>query len=143
MKLAFVYAGQGSQKVGMGRDFYDRYPEYRAVLDNAGLDFDLKALSFEGPIEELSQTRYTQPCMAAFAVGVTDLLYARGIRPCAAAGLSLGEYSALYAAGVLDRKTVLKTLAFRGRAMEQAAQGLAVRHDRRPLPGPGQAADGL
>mgnify|MGYP000258753957 CR=1 FL=1 len=76
MKLAFVYAGQGSQKVGMGRDFYDRYPEYRAVLDNAGLDFDLKALSFEGPIEELSQTRYTQPCMAAFAVGVTDLLYA-------------------------------------------------------------------
>ena len=124
MKLAFVYAGQGSQKVGMGRDFYDRYPEYRAVLDNAGLDFDLKALSFEGPIEELSQTRYTQPCMAAFAVGVTDLLYARGIRPCAAAGLSLGEYSALYAAGVLDRKTVLKTLAFRGRAMEQAAQGL-------------------
>lgn len=124
MKLAFVYAGQGSQKVGMGRDFYDRYPEYRAVLDNAGLDFDLKTLSFEGPIEELSQTRYTQPCMAAFAVGVTDLLYARGIRPCAAAGLSLGEYSALYAAGVLDRKTVLKTLAFRGRAMEQAAQGL-------------------
>ena len=51
MKLAFVYAGQGSQKVGMGRDFYDRYPEYRAVLDNAGLDFDLKTLSFEGPIE--------------------------------------------------------------------------------------------
>ena len=51
MKLAFVYAGQGSQKVGMGRDFYDRYPEYRAVLDNAGLDFDLKALTFEGPIE--------------------------------------------------------------------------------------------
>ena len=124
MKLAFVYAGQGSQKVGMGRDFYDRYPEYRAVLDNAGLDFDLKALSFEGPIEELSQTRYTQPCMAAFAVGVTDLLYARGIHPCAAAGLSLGEYSALYAAGVLDRETVLRTLAFRGRAMEQAAQGL-------------------
>lgn len=125
MKLAFVYAGQGSQKVGMGRDFYDQYPEYRAVLDNAGLDFDLKALTFEGPIEELSQTRYTQPCMAAFAVGVTDLLYARGIRPCAAAGLSLGEYSALYAAGVLDRETVLKTLAFRGRAMEQAAEGLA------------------
>ena len=124
MKLAFVYAGQGSQKVGMGRDFYDQYPEYRAVLDNAGLDFDLKTLTFEGPIEELSQTRYTQPCMAAFAVGVTDLLYARGIRPCAAAGLSLGEYSALHAAGVLDRETVLKTLAFRGRAMEQAAEGL-------------------
>ena len=110
MKLGFLYAGQGSQKVGMGRDFYDQYPEYRAVLDNAGLDFDLKALSFEGPIEELSQTRYTQPCMAAFAVGVTDLLYARSIRPCAAAGLSLGEYSALYAAGVLDRETVLKTI---------------------------------
>ena len=60
MKLAFVYAGQGSQKVGMGRDFYDRYPEYRAVLDNAGLDFDLKTLSFEGPMA-VSYTHLTLP----------------------------------------------------------------------------------
>ena len=124
MKLAFVYAGQGSQKVGMGRDFYDQYPEFRAVYDSAPVDFDLKTLSFEGPMEQLSQTRYTQPCMVAFAIGVTDLLAKEGIRPAAAAGLSLGEYSALYCAGVFDRDTALKTVALRGRAMEEAAAGL-------------------
>ena len=124
MKLAFVYAGQGSQKVGMGRDFYDRYPEFRAVYDGAPVDFDLKELSFEGPEETLSRTRYTQPCMVAFAIGVTDLLAKEGIRPAAAAGLSLGEYSALYCAGVFDRDTALKTVALRGRAMEEAAAGL-------------------
>ena len=124
MKLAFVYAGQGSQKVGMGRDFYDRYPEFRAVYDGAPVDFDLKELSFEGPEETLSRTRYTQPCMVAFAIGVTDLLAKEGIRPAAAAGLSLGEYSALYCAGVFDRDTALKTVALRGRAMEKAAAGL-------------------
>ena len=125
MKLAFVYAGQGSQKVGMGRDFYDRYPEFRAVYDSAPVDFDLKTLSFEGPMEQLSQTRYTQPCMVAFAIGVTDLLAAEGIHPQAAAGLSLGEYSALYAAGAFDREGAIATVALRGRAMEEAAAGLA------------------
>jgi len=124
MKLAFVYAGQGSQKAGMGRDFYENYPEFRRALDGAPVDFDLKQLSFEGPEERLSQTRYTQPCMVAFAVGVTDLLRQAGVRPTAAAGLSLGEYSALYAAGVFDRETVLRTVALRGRAMEEAAAGL-------------------
>ena len=114
MKLAFVYAGQGSQHVGMGKDFFDHAP----------VDFDLKKLCFEGPEEQLSQTRYTQPCMAAFAVGVTDLLYQEGIRPQLAAGLSLGEYSALYAAGVLSRGAVISTVALRGRAMEEAAAGL-------------------
>ena len=111
MKLAFVYAGQGSQKVGMGRDFYERYPEFASVMDNAPVDFDLKQLCFEGPEDRLSQTRYTQPCMVAFAIGVTDLLYSREIYPQAAAGLSLGEYSALYAAGVLDRDTAIRTVA--------------------------------
>ena len=110
MKLAFIYAGQGSQKVGMGRDFYGQYPRFREVLDSAPVDFDLKKLCFEGPEEQLAQTRYTQPAMVAFAVGVTDLLYEAGIRPDAAAGLSLGEYSALYAAGVFDRETVLKAV---------------------------------
>ena len=122
--IAFVYAGQGSQKVGMGRDFYERYPDFRTVLNSAPADFDLKELSFQGPEEKLAQTRYTQPCMVAFAVGVTDLLYRRGVYPQAAAGLSLGEYSALYAAGVLDRDTVIRTVALRGRAMEEAAAGL-------------------
>ena len=124
MKLAFVYAGQGSQKVGMGRDFYEQYPAFRAMLDCVPVDFDVKKLCFEGPEDQLSQTRYTQPCMVAFAVGVTDLLFEAGIRPQAAAGLSLGEYSALYCAGVFDKKTVLQTVALRGQVMEEAARGL-------------------
>ncbi len=124
MKLAFVYAGQGSQKVGMGKDFYGEFPEFAQVFDSAPVDFDLKTLCFEGPEETLSQTRYTQPCMVAFAVGVTDLLAREGIRPQAAAGLSLGEYSALYAAGVFSWDTAISTVALRGRAMEEAAAGL-------------------
>jgi len=124
MKLAFVYAGQGSQKVGMGQDFYQEYPAFAHIFDHAPVDFDLKKLCFQGPEGTLSQTRYTQPCMVAFAVGVTDLLYQEGIRPQAAAGLSLGEYSALYAAGVFSRGTVIATAAFRGKAMEHAASGL-------------------
>jgi [acyl-carrier-protein] S-malonyltransferase len=124
VKLAFVYAGQGSQHVGMGKDFYQEFPLFAQVFDHAPVDFDLKELCFDGPEEKLAQTRYTQPCMAAFAVGVTDLLYQEGIRPQLAAGLSLGEYSALYAAGVFSRGTVISTVALRGRAMEEAAAGL-------------------
>ena len=124
MKLAFVYAGQGSQHVGMGKDFYEEFPLFAQVFDHAPVDFDLKELCFTGPEEKLAQTRFTQPCMAAFAVGVTDLLYQEGIRPQLAAGLSLGEYSALYAAGVFSRGTVISTVALRGRAMEEAAAGL-------------------
>ncbi len=124
MKLAFVYAGQGSQKVGMGQDFYEEYPLFRRAMDSDRAGFDLKELCFQGPEEKLSQTRYTQPCMVAFAVGVTDLLAEEGIRPEAAAGLSLGEYSALYAAGVFSRDDAIATVALRGRAMEEAAAGL-------------------
>ena len=124
MKLAFVYAGQGSQHVGMGKDFYEEFPAFADIFDRAPVDFDLKQLCFEGPEERLAQTRYTQPCMAAFAVGVTDLLYREGVRPQGVAGLSLGEYSALYAAGVFSRGAVISTVALRGRAMEEAAAGL-------------------
>ena len=124
MKLAFVYAGQGSQHVGMGKDFYENYSPFANIFDHAPVSFDLKQLCFAGPENQLSQTRFTQPCMAAFAVGVTDLLYQEGIRPQAAAGLSLGEYSALYAASVFSRGTVISLVAFRGQAMEQAAAGL-------------------
>lgn len=122
--IAFVYAGQGSQRVGMGKDFYEEFPGFARVFDHAPVEFDLKTLCFEGPEEKLSQTRYTQPCMAAFAVGVTSLLAQEGIRPQAAAGLSLGEYSALHAAGTFDAKTAISTAAFRGRAMKQAAEGI-------------------
>ena len=94
-KTAFLFAGQGSQHVGMGRDLYETYPVFREVIDGAHLDFDLRSLMFEGPDEQLSQTRYTQPCMVAFAAGMTAVLDELEIKPDYVAGLSLGEYSAL------------------------------------------------
>lgn len=124
MNLAFLYAGQGSQHVGMGQDLYEAYPLFRQILDDAPVDFDLKKLCFEGPEDQLSQTRYTQPCMVAFAAGVTALLKERGIVPQAAAGLSLGEYSALQAAGVFTPREAIALAAFRGKAMEEAAQDI-------------------
>lgn len=124
MNLALLYAGQGSQHAGMGQDLYETYPLFRQILDDAPVDFDLKKLCFEGPEDQLSQTRYTQPCMVAFAAGVTALLKERGIVPQAAAGLSLGEYSALQAAGVFTPREAIALAAFRGKAMEEAAQGM-------------------
>ena len=123
MKLAFLYAGQGAQHVGMGRDLYEIYPAFRQVLDSAPVDFDLKKLCFDGPEDQLNDTRYTQPCMVAFAAGVTALLREAGITPDYAAGLSLGEYSALQCAGVFDAKTAISLVAFRGQAMADAVQG--------------------
>ncbi len=123
MKLGFLYAGQGSQKVGMGKDLYEAYPAFREVLDNAAPGFDLKTVSFEGPAEVLNETKYTQPCMVAFAVGLTKVLAEEGIKPDMAAGLSLGEYSALYAAGVFKEQQVIDLVAFRGNAMQSAVQG--------------------
>lgn len=124
MKIAFIYAGQGSQKVGMGQDFYEEYPEIRSVYDSAPVDFNLKKLSFEGPIEDLSKTEYTQPCMLAMAIAITKLLKKQGIVPEMLAGLSLGEYSALYASGVFDENTALNLISFRGKVMEEAAKGI-------------------
>ena len=124
MNLAFLYAGQGSQHAGMGQDLYETYPLFRQILDDAPVDFDLKKLCFEGPEDQLSQTRYTQPCMVAFAAGFTALLKERGIVPQAAAGLSLGEYSALQAAGVFTPREAIALAAFRGKAMEEAVQGM-------------------
>ena len=74
MSLAFLYAGQGSQHSGMGADLYEAYPEFKAVLDGADVDFDLKAVSFTDSDGVLNQTEYTQPCMVAFAAGMTAIL---------------------------------------------------------------------
>ena len=124
MKLGFLYAGQGSQKAGMGQAFYEAEPEFRMVFDTAPVDFDLKEVCFTGGDGKLDDTRYTQPCMVAFAVGVTRLLRRAGIVPAYAAGLSLGEYSALHCAGVFDDRTAIELAAFRGAAMAKAAEGL-------------------
>jgi [acyl-carrier-protein] S-malonyltransferase len=127
MKTAWLYAGQGTQTPGMGSDFYAEYPETRAVFDSRAAGFDLRALCFDTPAETLAQTRYTQPCMAAFAAAVTLVLRGMGYAPDLLAGLSLGEYSALHAAGVFDAETLLSLLAFRGAAMEASSAGVASR----------------
>ncbi len=124
MKLAILYAGQGSQHPGMGKDLYEAYPAFRAAFDAGELDFDLHKVCFEDPDGVLNQTQYTQPCMVAFAAGVTAVLKEKDIRPDYVAGLSLGEYSALNAAGVLDAKTAIELTAFRGKAMAKAAEGI-------------------
>lgn len=123
MSLAFLYAGQGSQHPGMGADLYEAHPAFRAVLDTAGVDFDLKTTMFTAPDGVLNLTEYTQPCMVAFAAGMTALLAERGIVPDYAAGLSLGEYSALQCAGVFTASRAISLAAFRGKAMAAAAAG--------------------
>ena len=122
MSTAFLYAGQGSQCAGMGKDLYEAEPLFRSVIDRADPGFDLKQIMFDADMETLSETRYTQPALAAFAAGVTAILYEKGIRPSYVAGLSLGEYSALHAAGVFDADTLIRLTAFRGRKMQEAAE---------------------
>ncbi|MBR5649012.1 ACP S-malonyltransferase [Pseudobutyrivibrio sp.] len=133
MKLGIVYAGQGSQKVGMGQDFYEKYDLFKETIDNATAtvktvtDMDVADLSFNGPEEKLSQTRYTQPAMVAFAIGVTKLLHERGIKADYTLGLSLGEYSALYESNAIDEEQVLNLIAKRGLYMTEASEGLEVK----------------
>ena len=122
-KTAFLFAGQGSQKTGMGKDFYEAFPEFQKEFDSANLDFDLKETCFENPGDILLQTQYTQPALVAFACGVDAILKDKGIVPDFTVGLSLGEYSALHSAGVFDSKTAIETVAFRGKAMAEASKG--------------------
>jgi len=124
--IAFLYAGQGSQKVGMGKDFYDNSTEFKEVLDSVKDEagFDLEEICFEDKEGRINNTRYTQACLAGFAAGVTKLLYKEGIKPDYLAGLSLGEYSALHGAGALSSKELVKLVGYRGAAMQDAAKGL-------------------
>ena len=124
MKTAFLYAGQGSQVKGMGKDLYEAFPAFRKAYDEAELDFDVKTLSFEDPEGKINETRYTQPALVAFACGMTAVLRENGIKPDYALGLSLGEYSALEAASVFSAKTAVEMVAFRGKKMEEASKGI-------------------
>ena len=123
-KIAFLFAGQGNQKTGMGRDFYENYSIFRSIFDSIKLDFDIKEACFINPDNMLLNTRYTQPCMVAFACGVNEVLRSRNISPDYVCGLSLGEYSALYAAGVWSLEDTMKIIAARGAAMAEASEGI-------------------
>lgn len=124
MKLGFVYAGQGTQYVGMGQSFYEANEDCKEIIDGADLDFDLKKIMFESDEKTISTTRFTQPAMVAVACMATLLLKKNGIEPNYVCGLSLGEYSALNAGGVLDAHTAIKVVRERGLAMEKAAEGI-------------------
>jgi len=121
-KLAFLFPGQASQYPGMGRDLAEKYPESRAVFDeaDAALGFSLFKLCCEGTEEALKQTENTQPAILAVSVAAYRALEKRGITPDFAAGHSLGEYSALVAAGGLDFADAVKIVRGRGRYMQEA-----------------------
>lgn len=123
--IVFAYAGQGSQYVSMGSDMYEQFPEYKQTLDKFEEYTYIKELMKSGPAEDLTQTENTQPAFALFASGVTEVLKANGIKPDGACGLSLGEYGALYAAGVFSMEDYVNTVAYRGKVMQEAAKGLS------------------
>ena len=122
MKIAFAYAGQGSQRTGMGKDLYENYESFKKVFDEDYIPETIKELCFFGPDEELNKTSNTQPAMAAFAIGVTKVLKENNIVPDYAFGLSLGEYSALYCSGVFSEKDLMDVLSFRGARMQEEAE---------------------
>lgn len=124
MNIAFVYAGQGSQKENMGYDLYEQYDVFKEAFDNVDCNGKLKKLCFQSDLEILSDTRNTQPAMVAFAHGVTEILKDNDIKPNMVAGLSLGEYSALAAAEVIDGKTAVELVTYRGDIMAQEVEGM-------------------
>lgn len=123
-KIAFVFPGQGSQKVGMGRVWADASPEARQTFEEAdeALGFPLSRLCWEGPEEELNLTANTQPALVAVSIAVHRALGALApeLRPVAVAGHSLGEYSALVASGALGFADALRLVRRRGELMQQA-----------------------
>jgi len=125
---AFVFPGQGAQAVGMGKDLYDQFPSARELFDEADeiLGFRLSRLCFEGPEDELQQTRNTQPAIAVVSLALlkvaTEVTPALLERPAFVAGHSLGEYTALVAAGALAFDDAIRLLRTRGELMQQAGE---------------------
>jgi len=122
-KLAFLFPGQGSQKVGMGKALYDASPLARAVFEEADatLGFALSKMCFEGPEEQLTLTANSQPAILTTSIAALRVLQAEtGLQPSVVAGHSLGEYSALVAAGALALADAVKVVNLRGRFMQDA-----------------------
>jgi len=118
-KIAFIYPGQGAQKAGMGADFYERSETARAIFDQAGekLGLDMKALCFEEN-EKLDLTEYTQAALVTTCLAMTRVVRERGLKPDITAGLSLGEYSAIAAAGGMDDLDAVRLVRKRGILMQ-------------------------
>lgn len=124
-KIAFLYPGQGAQYVGMGKDLYENNAKAKQYFDSIfdGLEIDLKTVMFEGPEETLKETKYTQPAIVAMSLVLTKLfMEEKGVKPNFVAGHSLGEYSAIGAAGILSFEDTVKLAAKRGEIMNVVAK---------------------
>ena len=121
-KLAFVFPGQGAQAVGMGKDLFDQYDVAKRLFAEAdgALGYSIKDMCFEGPADDLKLTANTQPAILTVSVIVNEILKEHGVQPDVAGGHSLGEYSALVAAGVLSFKDAVALVHKRGQYMQEA-----------------------